>query len=51
MSALYVMIPVALLLAGAAVAAFYWAVRNGQFDDPDSDACRLLFDDDDTPAP
>ena len=49
MSALFVMIPAALVLAGAAVVAFHWAVRSGQFDDPDGDACRLLFEDDDEP--
>ncbi len=46
MSVLYVMVPAALLLAAVGVAAFCWAVRDGQFDDVDSPACRLLEEDD-----
>ena len=49
MSVLYVMVPAALLLAAAGVAAFCWAVRDGQFDDVDSPAARVLEDDDPPP--
>ncbi len=45
MSMLYIMIPVALGLAVTALLAFIWAARSGQFDDPDSQAHRMLFDD------
>ena len=45
MEILYVLVPVALLLAGAGVAAFRWAVRDGQFDDLDTPPVRILFDD------
>lgn len=45
MATLFIMVPVALLLAAAAVIAFIWAVRSGQFDDPESSACRMLYDD------
>ncbi|MEI6559936.1 MAG: cbb3-type cytochrome oxidase assembly protein CcoS [Rhodospirillaceae bacterium] len=31
--------------------AFLWALRSGQFDDLDGAANRVLFDDDDLPAP
>ena len=48
MSTLYIMIPAALALAGVALAAFIWAVQSGQYDDPQSDAHRLLFDDDES---
>lgn len=47
MTILYVMIPVALLLAGAGVWAFIRAVRAGQFDDLETPAIRAVFDDDD----
>ena len=47
MSVLYVMIPVALGLATAALVAFFWAVRDGQYDDVDAARYRLLLDDDD----
>lgn len=46
MSVIYVMIPLAFLLALAAVAAFVWAARSGQYDDVDSAAARMITDDD-----
>ena len=49
MSILYVLIPLALLLLGAAVWAFFWAVGSGQFDDLDTPALRILMDDDKAP--
>ncbi len=45
MESLYVLIPIALLLAGSATALFLWAVRSRQFDDLDMEGKRLLFDD------
>lgn len=43
---LYIMVPVALALAATALVAFIWATKNGQFDDSQSNAYRLLLDDD-----
>jgi len=43
---LYVLVPLALALALAGAAAFRWAVRDGQFDDVDTPALRVLLDDD-----
>jgi cbb3-type cytochrome oxidase maturation protein len=40
------LIPIAILLGGAALAAFFWSLKDGQFDDPDGEAERILFDDD-----
>lgn len=51
MVVLYIALPLALLLAATAVAAFVWSVHNGQFDDVDTPACRILFDDDDLSPP
>jgi cbb3-type cytochrome oxidase maturation protein len=48
-TALYLVIPLALLIAGAAVAAFIWVVRSGQLDDVDTPPRRILFDDDHHP--
>ncbi len=45
MSILYILIPLAVLLAGAFVIAFLWAVRRGQFDDLATPAVRMLGDD------
>jgi cbb3-type cytochrome oxidase maturation protein len=49
MSILYVLIPLALLLLGLAVWAFFWAVGSGQFDDLDTPAVRIVMDDDSKP--
>ncbi len=46
MDSLLVLVPAALLLGLMALGAFLWAVRNGQYDDPDGSAGRILFDDD-----
>lgn len=46
MTILYFLIPLAMILAGGSVLAFIWAVRRGQFDDLDTPAIRVLFEDD-----
>jgi cbb3-type cytochrome oxidase maturation protein len=45
MSVLYLAIPVALIVALIAVIAFVVQVRNGQYDDLETPARRMLFDD------
>jgi cbb3-type cytochrome oxidase maturation protein len=45
MAVLYFILPLALLIASGAVAAFLWAVRSGQLDDVDTPPRRILFDD------
>jgi len=47
-SVLYIVVPVALALVGAAVVAFLWAARRGQFDDVTTPAVRVVLDDDET---
>ena len=46
---LYLLIPLALLILGGAVWAFFWAVGSGQFDDMDTPAVRVIMDDDKRP--
>ncbi len=46
MAILYIALPVALLLAAAAVIAFIWSARSGQLDDLDTPPVRMLFDED-----
>jgi cbb3-type cytochrome oxidase maturation protein len=46
MSVLFIVLPIALVLAGAAVWGFVWMVRTGQCDDLDTPASRVLVDDD-----
>ena len=43
---MYVLLPVALLFAGGALALFFWALRSGQFDDLDTPPLRILVEDD-----
>ena len=45
MAALYMLIPLSIVLVGAGIWAFFWAVNNGQFDDMDSPATSPLEDD------
>ncbi len=51
MSVLWIALPVALLLASAAVGAFLWMVRTGQMDDLDSPGWRMLVDDEEPASP
>jgi cbb3-type cytochrome oxidase maturation protein len=44
MSVLFVVLPLALLIVFAAVIAFVWAARRGQFDDLTTPALRVLQD-------
>jgi len=46
MTALLILIPVALLLGLLGLAGFLWSMRNGQFDDLDGAGSRILFDED-----
>ena len=46
MSMIFVILPLALLIATAALIAFVWATRSGQFDDLDTPGIRMLYDDD-----
>jgi cbb3-type cytochrome oxidase maturation protein len=46
MSAIYLALPLALLLALAGVIAFIWSVRSGQMDDLETPALRILSEED-----
>ena len=45
MSVIFLVLPLALVIVAAAVAAFVWATRRGQYDDLDTPAIRALHDD------
>ena len=51
MTDFFYLIPIALALGAAGLAAFLWALRSGQYEDLDGAAARILLDDDDAPAP
>ncbi|ARN36192.1 MULTISPECIES: cbb3-type cytochrome oxidase assembly protein CcoS [Pseudomonas] len=47
MAALYILIPVAIVIVAIAIYVFFWAVDSGQYDDLDGPAHSILFDDED----
>lgn len=49
MSALFVVLPLALVVSSLAVLAFVWSVRRGDMDDLVTPALRVLDDDDGAP--
>jgi len=46
MSILLLLIPLALILGIIALAAFMWALKNNQFDDPKGNSERILIEED-----
>lgn len=47
MTVLYIIVPVAVVLVIVAIWVFNWAVNSGQYDDLDSPAHSILFDEED----
>jgi cbb3-type cytochrome oxidase maturation protein len=46
METLYLLIPISVVLVFLIGIAFWWSLRNGQFDDMEGPAYRILMDDD-----
>ena len=46
MNILFLLIPISLVLLGLIVWIFLWAIRDGQFDDLEGPAHRILMDED-----
>lgn len=46
MESLFLLIPLAILIAFIIAALFFWAVKSGQFDDMKGPAYSILMDDD-----
>ena len=51
METIFVLLPLALLIAAIAVGLFVWAATTGQFDDLETPAVRVLFADEEPVAP
>lgn len=49
MTVLIYLIPIALLMGGAGLAAFLWSLRSGQYEDLEGSSWRVLDDGDDRP--
>ncbi|MDO8341720.1 MAG: cbb3-type cytochrome oxidase assembly protein CcoS [Cellvibrio sp.] len=48
MESLYFLVPCALIFIGIAIKVLFWAINNGQYDNLDTEAHRILFDADET---
>ena len=46
MEILYLLIPLSVVLVFAIAVAFWWSLRNGQYDDLEGPGYRVLMDDD-----
>ncbi len=49
MESIYLLIPISVILVFGIALAFWWSVRNGQFDDLEGPGFRILMDDDNPP--
>lgn len=44
MEILYILVPIALVFVFIAIKVLFWAINNGQYDDLNTEAHRILFD-------
>ncbi|AYV54540.1 cbb3-type cytochrome oxidase assembly protein CcoS [Leptospira kmetyi] len=51
MNALYLTIPMAMLIALGALVVFFWSLKTGQYEDIEGPKYRMLFDDDEEKNP
>lgn len=49
MTIVLMLAPVTLAMGLIGLGAFWWTLKNGQYEDPAGDASRILMDDDDRP--
>ena len=45
MDILFLLIPIALIFLIIAIAIFFWAIRDGQYDDMESQGLKIIMDD------
>lgn len=48
MTGIAILLPIALFMGLSGLAAFFWALKRGQFDDLEGAANRILIEDEDT---
>lgn len=51
MTGIAILLPIALIMGLCGLAAFFWALRRGQFEDLEGAANRILIDEDGPSAP
>ncbi len=44
MTIIFILAPFSLLLALLGLGAFWWTLRSGQYEDPQGDSARILYD-------
>ena len=47
MGIILILAPISVLIGLSGLAAFWWTLRSGQYEDPAGDAARILIDDSD----
>lgn len=50
MESLFFLVPIALVFVVIALRVLFWALNNGQYDNLDTEAHRILFDEDEKPS-
>lgn len=50
MESFYFLVPIALIFVAIALRFLFWALNSGQYDNLDTEAHRILFDEDPSPA-
>ena len=50
MEILFILLPLGIILLGIGIWAFFWAVKNDQFEDMEGPAYSILFDEDEKPT-
>ncbi|WP_286237700.1 cbb3-type cytochrome oxidase assembly protein CcoS [Neptuniibacter halophilus] len=51
MDIIFLLIPIAIVLAGCGIWAFFWSVNTGQYEDLESPAHSILYEDDEDLIP
>lgn len=46
MESFFLLVPIALIFVAIALKIFFWAIKSGQYDNLDTEAHRILFDED-----
>jgi cbb3-type cytochrome oxidase maturation protein len=50
MTIILMLAPITIAMGLIGLIAFWWTLKNGQYEDPAGDAARILVDDDDKPG-
>lgn len=51
MESLFFLVPIALIFVAIAIKILFWAIKSGQYDNLDTEAHRILFDEDEADSP